>query len=440
MNYRGQQATIMGLGHFGAAVAAARWLARQGAVVTVTDLADQTTLAAAVASLRGEPIAALHLGGHREEDFRRTDLVVVNPAVRPGNPFLQIARDCGARLSSEIELFLEACPARMIGVTGSNGKSTTAAMTAAILQADDRPTWLGGNLGGSLLDRLPEIGRDDWVVLELSSFQFHHLSAGATLPQLAVVTGCSPNHLDWHGSYEHYVAAKQRILTGQTDGGMAVLNTHDPEVATWGRLVKGRLLPLPPLCDMPPLAVPGEHNRINAACAAAAAAGAGCDAAAIRRGLASFRGLPQRLERIAVIDGRSFYNDSAATTPQSTIAALQSLDQPVWLLAGGRNKGFDFTPLCAEVARHARGAAFFGSCGQQLRGLAAAVAPAFPCTARETLAEALDWCWQRSRPGEAILLSPACASTDQFLNFRQRGERFVELVEKGLGIGDWGLG
>ena len=298
----------MGLGHFGGGVAAARWLARQGAVVTVTDLADETMLAAAVASLKGEPIAALHLGGHREEDFRQTDLVVVNPAVRPGNPFLQIARDGGARLSSEIELFLEACPARMIGVTGSNGKSTTAAMTAAILRADGRPTWLGGNLGGSLLDRLPEMRRDGWVALELSSFQLWHLSSHAPLPQLAVVTGCSPNHLDWHGTYEHYVAAKQRILTGQTGGDLAVLNTYDAEVATWGSLGQGRLLPLPPLSDIPPLAVPGEHNRINAACAAAAAAGAGCDAAAIRRGLESFHGLPQRLERFAVVAGRSFYN------------------------------------------------------------------------------------------------------------------------------------
>jgi UDP-N-acetylmuramoylalanine--D-glutamate ligase len=433
MNYAGRRATIMGLGHFGGGQAAARWLARQGAVVTVTDLADETTLAAALASLKGEPIAAFHLGGHQEEDFRRADLVVVNPAVRPGNPFLQIAVDCGARLSSEIELFLGACAARLIGVTGSNGKSTTAAMTAAILKAAARPTWLGGNLGGSLLDRLPEITRDHWVVLELSSFQLWHLSPAAPLPQLAVVTGCSPNHLDWHGSYEHYVAAKQRILTGQTGDSLCVLNTFDAEVAGWGPLVKGRQLPLVPLSEIPPLAVRGEHNRINAACAAAAAAGAGCDAAAIRLGLESFGGLPQRLEWFGVVDGRRFYNDSTATTPESTIAALRAMEEPIWLLAGGRSKGFDFAPLCAAAARHARGAAFFGSCAEQLRGRVAAAAPAFPCAAVETLVEALAWCWERSRPGEAILLSPACASTDQFLNFRQRGEKFVELVSALVG-------
>ena len=171
MQYRGQRATVMGLGHFGGGAAAARWLAGQGAIVTVTDLADEKTLAAGAGKSRRVPIAAFHLGGHREEDFRQADLVVVNPAVRPGNPWLAIARENGVRLTTEIDLFLEACPAASIGVTGSNGKSTTAAMIAAILQAGGRRTWLGGNIGGSLLDHLDEIGPDDGVVLELSSFQ-----------------------------------------------------------------------------------------------------------------------------------------------------------------------------------------------------------------------------------------------------------------------------
>ena len=180
MDYRGRRATIMGLGHFGGGAAAARWLARQGAIVTVTDLADENALADSLPLLADVPIAAVHLGGHREEDFRDADLVVVNPAVRPDSPWLHLARQSGAGSATELELFIENCPAPIIGVTGSNGKSTTAAMIASILKAAGRRTFLGGNIGGSLLDQLPQIGRDDWVVLEISSFQLWHFTPAAT--------------------------------------------------------------------------------------------------------------------------------------------------------------------------------------------------------------------------------------------------------------------
>ncbi len=421
----------MGLGHFGGGVAAARWLAGQGALVTVTDTADEHLLADSLAELASAagseeavPIDRFRLGGHAEEDFRTADLVVVNPAVRPGNRLLEIARRGPARLTSEIELLLEACPVPVVGVTGSNGKSTTAAMVAAILQADGRRAWLGGNIGRSLLGELDQIADGDWVVLELSSFQLWHLSSTARMPQVAVVTGCSPNHLDWHGNYEDYVAAKQRILTCQT----VVLNAHDAEVASWAPMVEGRLVGPVPLAEIPPLRVPGRHNRIDAACAAAAATAVGCSAAAIRAGLASFAGIPQRLEQIATIDGRTFYNDSTATTPESTVAALEALDRPVWLLAGGADKGCDFAALTTAVVENACGAAFYGAVRRMLYDRLKAVDADIPCTAIETMAEALDWCWKRSRPGDIVLLSPGCSSHDQFRNFRHRGKHFVELV------------
>ena len=414
----------MGLGHFGGGVAAARWLARQGAVVTVTDTADEHDLADSLAALADVPIDRLRLGGHAEEEFLAVDLVVVNPAVRPGNRLLEISRRGGARLTSEIELFLEACPAPVVGVTGSNGKSTTAAMIAAILQADGRRAWLGGNIGHSLLDDLDRIAAGDWAVLELSSFQLWHLGSTARMPQVAVVTGCSRNHLDWHGTYEDYVAAKQRILTCQ----VVVLNAHDAEAASWGPMVEGRLLGPVPLAEIPPLRVPGRHNRINAACAAAAATAVGCSAAAIRAGLESFAGIAQRLEKIATIDGRTFYNDSTATTPESTVAALEALDRPVWLLAGGGDKGCDFAALTTAVAENACGAAFYGAVGRMLYDRLKAADSGIPCTAVQTMADALDWCWKGSRPGDAVLLSPGCSSHDQFRNFRHRGEHFVELV------------
>jgi UDP-N-acetylmuramoylalanine--D-glutamate ligase len=419
----------MGLGQFGGGVAAARWLARQGAAVTVTDLADENVLADSLARLADVPIAALHLGGHREDDFRNADLVVVNPAVRPTSPWLQLARRTSARLRTELELFIENCPARIVGVTGSNGKSTTAAMTAAILSANNQSkTFLGGNIGVSLLEQLPRISCNDWVVLEISSFQLWHFTPTARMPHVAVVTGCSPNHLDWHSSFADYVATKQRILAGQTPADFAVLNTSCNEVASWSHLIRGRQIQLPSLDSLPPLPVPGQHNRINAACAAAAATAVGCRADAIRHGLEQFCPLPQRLQQFAVVEGRRFYNDSTATTPESTVAALRSLESPIWLLAGGKNKGFDVQPLAAEIVQRASGAAFFGSAGPELHRWVAAAGSKLPSIAVETMQEALRWCWSQSQPGQAIVLSPACASTDQFRNFQDRGRRFVELV------------
>jgi len=179
---------------------------------------------------------------------------------------------------------------------------------------------------------------------------------------------------------------------------------------------------------IPQLAAPGPHNRINAACAAAAATADGCGIEAINRGLESFRGLPQRLELLAVIDGRRFYNDSSATTPESAIAALAAIDQPVWLLAGGRDKGFDFRDLAAAVASGARGAAFFGEAAEMLRENVVMQCADVPCTAHATLEQSLGWCWEHSRQGDAIVLSPACSSHDQYRNFKQRGESFAAMV------------
>ncbi len=431
----GRKVTVMGLGHFGGGLSAARWLARQGMEVTVTDRADETSLAGPLAALAGEPIARFHLGGHREADFRRADLVVVNPAVRPDSRLVQVARERRIPITSEIELFLRACPAAILGVTGSNGKSTTAAMTAAILRADGRKTWLGGNLGGSLLENLDQIGPDDWVVLELSSFQLCHLNRDVRMPQVAVVTNWSPNHLDWHPDDEHYRASKQRILTGQRPGDLAVLNARDREVASWRRFVRGRQLPLIPDAKVPALPVPGEHNRVNALCAATAAVGVGCSWEAVGRGLAGFSTLPQRLELVAVIRGRRFYNDSSATTPDSTIAALRAIDGPTWLLAGGQDKGIGMSGLAAAIPRYARGAAFFGAAAAQLLRRVGGIGR-FPCTAVKTMDEALGWCWQRSRAGDAIVLSPACASHDQFKHFKERGQRFVEAARTLIGSND----
>lgn len=426
MDVRNRRVTVMGLGRHGGGVMAARWLAERGAVVTVTDLANETALADSLAQLQEVPIARYRLGGHCEDDFRNAELVVINPAVKPGNPWAALAEAAGATTTSEIEIFLNACPARMVGVTGSNGKSTTAAMTAAILEADGRRVWLGGNIGICLLGELERMTERDWVVLELSSFQLARLAPTCRLPEAAILVNCTPNHLDWHGSWQDYVAAKQRLLAGQAADSLAVLNSRDAEVSRWRPLVRGRRLA--PLDDarLPTLAVPGIHNRHNAACAAAAAEGLGCSSRAIERGLAEFRGLSHRLELVAETAGRKFYNDSMATTPESVIAAVDALGKQTWFLVGGYDKGVDYEALIARLADGARGAAFFGAVREKLLALARRPSARCEFHSCETLHEALAWCWSRSQAGDAIALSPACASYDQFRDYRHRAATFIE--------------
>jgi len=428
MQYRGKRITVMGLGHFGGGVAAARWLAGQGARVTVADRTDARTLAEPLAQLDAVPIEAFHLGGHHEDDFRGVDLVVVNPAVRPHDPFLDVARAAGVPLTTEIGLLLDEVAGQVIGVTGSNGKSTTAAMIAHLLAADGRRAWLGGNLGGSLLDDLGQIGADDWVVFELSSFQLAHLPPHTRGPDIAVVTNCTPNHLDWHDDWESYIAAKQRIFVGQPPEGRVVLGPGLAEDDIWSRPSGVRKVELIADEEIGTLRVPGKHNRENAVCAMTAAFAAGCAEYVLRDSLASFAGLPGRLEHVATIAGRDFYNDTTATTPESTIAAIDSLAGPVWLLAGGGDKGADFGPLIEKIAVSSCGAVFYGMVGPRLHELLRRRSPGSTCTCHATLAEALAWCFAHSRVGESIVLSPACTSHDQFRSFQERGRVFVELV------------
>ena len=440
----------MGLGHFGGGAAAARWLAEQGARVTLTDLATADELARTLHALGDVTPAAVHLGGHREDDFRSAEMIVVNPAVRPDNPMLKIARRRGARLATEIELFMEACPARIIGVTGSNGKSTTAAMIAAVLRADGRAGWLGGNIGASLLADLEKIAPDDFVVLELSSFQLARLGPNVAMPHVAVVTNFTPNHLNWHGTLERYRAAKRRLIAEQSSQGLVALDASLLESGgcmdcSWADSVSGRLLPPVDVAELPLLRTPGDHNRRNAVLAVAVARAVGCSADAIHDGLKTFETLPGRLQQVATIGGRFFYNDTTSTTPESTIAAVCSLDTGgsldveraldngqggTWLLAGGSDKGVDFGTLAVSIIGHTRGAAFFGATTERLRRETAMVSENFQTAALKTLRQALDWCWRHSSRGDRIILSPGCASLDQFRNFRDRGDKFIKLVNE----------
>jgi UDP-N-acetylmuramoylalanine--D-glutamate ligase len=425
-DWTGRRVTLMGLGRHGGGVGAAKYLAAAGARLTISELAGADELAESLAALRGLPIHAVHCGGHDPRDFVETDCVVVNPAVRPDHPLLPLARASGARITSEIELFLDVCPARVIGVTGSNGKSTTATMLHEILSAAGLRTWLGGNIGTSLLDRAETMSADDWVVLELSSFQLAHLSDAAPAVEIAVVTNCTPNHLDWHANFSDYEAAKRRLL--RAAGTLAILNPHDPISSGWKQQTAAKCRPSWPLAAIGNLAVDGDHNRQNAALAAAAAEAAGVSESIIRGALSSFRGLRHRLQGVGDVAGRRFYNDSKATSPAASAAAAAALDGPLWLVAGGVSKNAPLEEWAARVVERTSGAAVFGAAGKALAESLCAMRADFNVMRFNALAEAVAWCWRQSKVGDAILLSPACASFDQFSDFEARGDAFCAWV------------
>ncbi|MCA9248324.1 MAG: UDP-N-acetylmuramoyl-L-alanine--D-glutamate ligase [Planctomycetales bacterium] len=430
MDLNGRKITIMGLGRHGGGAGAARFAARQGGIVTVTDLASRAQLADSLAALDEESIECFHLGEHRADDFTGCDVLVVNASIRPDHPLVQSARAHGARVASELQWFLEACPAQVVGVTGTNGKSTTATMLAQILRHAGRRCFLGGNLGGSLLDDVHRMQRDDFAVVEMSSFQLMSLAADTPLPSLAIITGFAPNHLDWHRDLQEYERAKQRLLRGPHDDSVVVFDTQDPALSSWRPIVRRRLES--PVSDaaIPPLNVPGRHNRANARLAAAAAALLGCDQTTIESSLQHFSGLPHRLEYWGERRGRRIYNDSQATTPGSTVAALEALVGPLWLLVGGKDKGGDYTPLVEQARRCTRGVACFGSARGQLGDYFRRIAFEGVCEVRESLPAAVEALWPHMSPGDALVLSPACSSLDQFRDYADRAAAFRQIVEQ----------
>lgn len=449
--------TVMGLGSFGGGLGAVQFLVERGAIVTVTDLRREDQLLETLGQLDGTPPYALHLGGHRESDFTDADLIVVNPAVPQDCPFLKLARDSGVPMSSEMNLFFQFNRGRTIGITGSNGKSTTTAMTHAILQAAGKRSWLGGNIGKSLLPGVSQIGIDDWVVLELSSFQLEHLNEIHRSPDISIVTNFSANHLDRHGTLDNYRDAKQTILRWQTKSSIAVLNQDDQDVSCWPtagrRLCFGlsdsgaeglfaisaeqslfrfegqeRLVPVQQWLNLP-----GIHNVQNALGATCAALATGIAEAAVESGLRGYRALPHRLELVADVDGRKFYNDSLATTPESAIVALAAFECPIILMAGGYDKGSDLSEMARAMAQKpVKAVALMGKTGPLLEQLLDAFDPEKKVK-RELAADfqsAFQWAVRQSSPGDVIVLSPGCASYDWFRNFADRGAQFRNLAER----------
>ncbi len=417
-----KRVTVMGLGRFGGGLGAVRFLVRQGADVLVTDQQSAEKLKPALEQLAGLPIQ-YRLGEHNVSDFTTADLIVANPAVPPSNGFLRAAEAANIPITTEVRLLIERLPNRLrtIGVTGTAGKSTTASMIAHILRRCGQTVHLGGNIGGSLLDQLDTIGNGDWIVLELSSFMLHYLRGAMFSPHIAVITNISPNHLDWHGSYENYAEDKRVILDYQSPEDIAVLGpglTPKPMRARAAR----------PKSRNWSLLTPGKHNCLNADLALAACKQVDSNIE-VDASCCDFPGLPHRLQFVTERNGVRCYNDSKSTTPQSAMLAIESFPSGgVHVILGGYDKGSDLTELSRFAATHCAAIYTIGDTGPRLAEVASAAGSSCPVHDCRDLDTAVARALSAAQPGQVLLLSPACASWDQFTDFEQRGRRFVQLV------------
>ncbi|MCC5787534.1 MAG: UDP-N-acetylmuramoyl-L-alanine--D-glutamate ligase [Phycisphaerales bacterium] len=431
----GLRVTVMGLGRFGGGLGVTRWLLERGARVTVTDLAPAEKLGGSVAAL-GEWASSgrltLRLGGHEAGDFSEADLVVANPAVpRPWeNVYLEAARRAGVAITTEIGLVVERLPSRsrVVGVTGSAGKSTTVSMIGHALGALGVDHRVGGNIGGSLLAGLERVTAETVVVLELSSFQLWWLGRDAWSPGVAVVTSFSENHADWHGGLAGYLKSKAEVCRSQRAGDSLVLaeGVEGFEGAAGVRVLRARGIGEEAFAGLSHL--PGAAMRSNAVCAAMAVeCVSGIGVEETLGTLGSFSALEHRMELVCERGGVRFINDSKCTTPRGARMAVETLGvSKVHLIAGGYDKELDLSPISSLVGDVA-GLYTIGQTGDAIAELAGGGVER--CGRLE---EAVRRAAARAKAGEIVLLSPGHASWDQFENYEARGALFRELVK-----GEW---
>ena len=450
---QGLKATVMGLGLNGGGVASARFLAQRGAIVTVTDMKGEVDLADSIAALEGLPIRYV-LGKHELDDFRSADLVVKNPAVRSGSPYLLAART----IETDISLFLRLSPSPVIAVTGSKGKSSVSTAIHHILSTSGHTSFLGGNIALSPLTFLESCGPRDPVVLELSSWQLADLKGlGILKPRIAVITSVMPDHMNRYSSMEDYVADKRLIYADQGPSCFTICNSDDGWGRSFASETRGTVLwysnafsglpgawlgPLPsrlgfysPVADdltaeviLPAsILVPGEHQRKNVLAASLACRAFGIPASAIIKGAASFPGVEHRLECFAIKNGISWYNDSAATIPQAVCAALESFRGPVVLITGGTDKNLDFEATRAAYSQAKILILLAGTGTDKLKSILEKDHLPF-VGPFDDLVLAVEQAIALSAPGDTVILSPGCASFGMFANEFDRGRKFKEMV------------
>ncbi|MDC1142882.1 Mur ligase family protein, partial [Planctomycetota bacterium] len=446
---RGKRGLVMGLGVFGGGIESAKFLARYCDSVVVTDLRDEQVLAASIEALQGVE-ATYRLGEHLEQDFIDADVVIHSPAVRPDNRFLKLARDNGAEVTMEMSLFIEACRGTTVGITGSNGKTTTALLAYEMLcevyqrgqpelqgrwavppsskPSKPQTVWLGGNCGQPLLNRLDQITKGDVVVLELSSFQLQDWHRIKCSCDISLITNITPNHLDWHTDLQEYEWAKAAVylyahgglflnaagagLDGiredlerkrenatfiESGSDVEIAGVHDSRVIPFGR---------------DELKLPGEFNWQNFKCAVAIADCAmdgGVDSEKLLDGARRFRGVEHRLEYCGQVNGARCFNDSIATTPESTLAALSAFESGIHLLLGGSVKGLSFDVLADAIKNHG-GIKHVYVQGANAEALMSVIGSDERVSQYDGFDEACEAAFGAIQEGDVFLMSPSSAS------------------------------
>lgn len=444
-NFKDKKVAVLGLGLEGEDVC--RFLLKQKAKITVFDQKTASELGKIYQELKKKEVQFSLGKDYLQPGLTTFDFVFRSPGFKRSLSPLLEAEKRGGVITSATKLFFDLCPAKIIGVTGTKGKGTTATLIYKILKEAGKKAFLAGNIGEPMLGLLSKLDRDSWVVLELSSFQLMDLDKS---PQIAVVLFITSEHLDYHQDRDEYLQAKSNLVRHQKREDYSIFNADDPISASFAKLTSAKafyfsrskkvngtyvknkqiILGEEMIGQTESLKLRGEHNwdNIGAAITAGSLAGAGIDS--IKKAVFSFKGLEYRLEPVRVKNKVSFYNDSFSTTPETCIAAIKAFHEPLILIAGGSEKGSDYSPLGQEIARSSvRTLILIGKTAEQLRKVvnqAGFKGEIFfrPGEMKKIVAIA----WQKSKPGDVILLSPACASFDMFKNYKDRGQQYKKRV------------
>ncbi len=455
MHWAGKEVSVVGLGKSNLALT--RYLIRKGAIVTARDQKSAKELGRSFVELEALGVQ-LVLGERYLDHLDRADAVFLTPGMKKDFPQIQAARQKGVQITSEIDLLMQLCRAPIIGITGSNGKTTTTTLTGELLEAAGHKVYVGGNIGTPLIERVEDFSESALVVLELSSFQLELITRS---PRIAVVTNVSPNHLDVHGSMEAYIEAKRQIFRYQSSDDLLVLNGDNPitremaraaqarvtwfsrtrEVSNGAFISEGRVVlakdgssgrTLTDVCSVADIPLLGAHNLENVLASCSIASFLGATAGTMREVITSFTGVAHRLELVREAKGVAYYNDSIATAPSRAMAGLMAFDHPVHLIAGGYDKQLPFDEFAEVVSERCRTLLLIGETAGAIQSAVEAAkerrGEGPQIVHCETLEEAVRLASRTARPGEVVLLSPGCASYDMFPNFEVRGERFRKAV------------
>lgn len=451
MELSGRHIVVMGLARSGLAVA--RFLKRRGARVTVTDQASETILGPFPEDARRLGVQ-LELGGHREATLESADMIVISPGVPHTIPPLERAGRRGVPIIGEIELASRFIQTPIVAVSGTNGKTTTTELLGRMLAASGLRVFVGGNIGNPLIDIAGRDSELDAIVAEISSFQLD--TTKRFHPHVAVLLNISPDHLDRYPSVTAYAQSKGRLFQNQGPADYAICHGGDPLVQAQCRAIRSQRLPFfpkPPTnggsaagaiitprqiavsipdivqgrIDLSRTSLMGPHNRENITAAGLAALVCGATLQAVQKAVDEFQALGHRLEPVGTVNEVRFVNDSKATNVDAVIRALECFGRPVVLIMGGRNKGYDFAPLYNHIRARARKLIVIGEAREQILA-ALGKAPADGAETASTMDQAVRNAFAAARPGDTVLLSPACSSFDMFANYAERGEAFRRSV------------